>query len=122
GPEALAGDKAQTRRCRVDDRIIEVLVGSIVAPTDRIDQRRPQYLVQLNGGILPARLIELIGNGTAIQVGEHVSIFVEAVSEEDPRFFADLMIYAGHKIIFLGSSDGRGKENSRAVSEVRLGT
>jgi hypothetical protein len=54
--------------------------------------------------------IELIGNGTAVKAGEHVRIFVEALSDEDPRFFADLMIHAGHKIIFVASPDGAAKK------------
>src|SRR5260370_30005183 len=117
-PKVLARDKEQVSRRRVAYHIIEVLVGSIEGETERIHQGRPQYAVQLNRGILSAGNIVLIGHGTSGEVWEHVGIFIKAVSEEDPRFFADLMVYPGHKIIFVGSLEGRKNQPSRAVSEV----
>src|SRR5260370_15390543 len=115
-PKVLARDEEQVRRRRVAYHIIEVLVGSIEGETERIHQGRPQYAVHLNRGILSAGNIVLIGNGTAGEVWEHVGIFIKAVSEEDPRFFADLMVHPGHKIIFVGNLEGRKSHPPRAVS------
>src|SRR5579864_7479079 len=119
-PQGLAWDKGQFLRRRVGDNIVEVLEGSIVAGTERIDQGGPQYGAHLNRGILSAGLIQLIGNGSAVHVWDHVRIFIEAVSDEDSRFLADLMVYPGHKIIFVGNLEGRCNPKSRTVSEVQL--
>ncbi len=115
----FAGEKGQFLSPRVGQDIIEVLVGSIVGKTERIHQGWPEYVGDLNRGILPARNILLIGNGTAVKVWDPVRIVIKAVSAEDPHFFADLMIDPAHRIIFVGHLKGRRNEKCRTVSEVR---
>ena len=117
-PDVLAGEKVQIRRPRVGHNIVEVLVGPIVCDTERIDQIGPQYIAQLNRGILSAGNVLLIRNGTAVDVGYHIRIVIKSVSDEESHFFADRMIDASHEIIFIGHLERRGKENSGAISEV----
>ena|SRR5437879_4750003 len=116
----LARDKEQVRRPRVVQNIIEVLEGSIVGETERIQQCRPQCVVHLNGGILSVGNIVLVSNGTALKVWEYVRISIKAISREDPHIVSDLMIDPSHKIIFAGNLGGRSDVKGRAVRAVGL--
>jgi hypothetical protein len=111
----FARDKGKFRSPRVAYNVVEILEGSIVGETERIDQSRPQDVGHLNRGILSAGKILLIGNSTAVKVWDHLRIFIEAVSEEESRFLANLMVSPDHKIIFFLTMGGRGNEKFLAV-------
>src|SRR5437867_8024717 len=114
----LARNKRQALSARVGYNIIEVLVGAIVGESERVHDGRPDDVGELNRGVLPFGHILFVGNGTAVEVWNRVSIAIKAVPGEHPHLVADLMIDPVHKIIFIGKLERRSNVKSRDVTEI----